>query len=73
MCLCMCVCAGGYDQGSGHDDEELMDRLLPIMERHRDTFFVVQLQPPAAAAPMPRDPDPAMGCDMMDGHDQFLG
>jgi hypothetical protein len=52
--------------------EDLLGRLIPVMEKHRDTFFVVQLRtPPHLAANPIRDLDPCFGCDLVDSRDQF--
>lgn len=58
-------------QGAREGQEELLDRLMEVMDKHRDTFFVVQLLPPGPPRDV-RDPDPNMGCELMDGRDQFL-
>lgn len=56
----------------GSDLEDLQDRLLQVMDKYRETFFVVQLQPPGFVPGEIRDPDANIGCDLMDGRDQFL-
>ena len=55
--------------------EELADRLLTTLEKLKDTFFVVYLQPPPAPGAAPRkikDKDGDMTCELMDGRDGFL-
>jgi len=43
------------------------------MEKYRDVFFVIKLQPHALAYQKPIiDPDPLISCDLMDGRDAFL-
>lgn len=43
------------------------------MEKYRDVFFVIKLQPHALARQdVVVDPDPLISCDLMDGRDAFL-
>lgn len=43
------------------------------MEKYRDVFFVIKLQPHALLRQDAiHDPDPLIACDLMDGRDAFL-
>jgi E1A/CREB-binding protein len=50
---------------------DLSQRLLSIMERHKEVFFVVRLNQEKAFAKT-TDPDPLVTCDLMEGRDAFL-
>eukprot|EP00041_Stephanoeca_diplocostata_P038119 m.1478164 g.1478164 ORF g.1478164 m.1478164 type:complete len:2116 (+) comp25164_c0_seq4:202-6549(+) len=55
-------------------EEELGDRCLEVLEKHKDVFFVAYLRDPAVidvSKPI-KDPDPDMLIDLMDGRDGFL-
>ena len=63
-------------QGEG---EDLMGKVMGLLERHKDVFFTVRLQnPPSTARGTTRDPDPLTQLqgnnrsDLMDGRDAFL-
>lgn len=48
-------------------------QVLSTMEKHKDVFFVIKLQPHSAIKQNPiNDPDPLIACDLMDGRDAFL-
>lgn len=53
--------------------EDLQDRLLTVLDKYQETFFVVQLQLPGFVPGEIRDPDPVIPCEIMDGRDTFLG
>lgn len=43
------------------------------MEKHKDVFFVIELQPHSTTKQNQiMDPDPHIPCDLMDGRDAFL-
>ena len=57
--------------------DDLTQKIYQTMEKHKDVFFIVMLQPPhheAATSPLPgtTDPDQLIPCDLMDGRDAFL-
>ena len=54
--------------------DELTSKVLQMMEKHKEVFFVVRLHPPQAIASLPlvHDPDPFICNDLMDGRDSFL-
>lgn len=48
-------------------------QVLSAMEKYRDVFFVIKLQPHALAKQdVVVDPDQLIACDLMDGRDAFL-
>merc|ERR1719209_412022 len=67
--------ASKKSQGEG---EDLMGRVMVLLERHKDVFFTVRLQnPKSTVSGTSDDPDPLMHvqgdkCDLMDGRDAFL-
>jgi hypothetical protein len=62
-----------FHQSNCGDGDELMDRLMGAMEKHRDVFFVVQLSPNAATSQDKiREDDADIICELMDGRDQLL-
>lgn len=55
--------------------DDLTSKIYQTMEKHKEVFFVVQLQPPSGTnSPPPgtTDPDQLVTCDLMDGRDAFL-
>lgn len=59
-------------KGKNAQLETLADRLFVVMEKHKDVFFVVQLQPNVSKTKVIEQPDPNMVCELMDGRDAFL-
>ncbi|OAF69758.1 hypothetical protein A3Q56_02475 [Intoshia linei] len=63
----------------GHGDE-LLNKLINIMEKHKDVFFVIYLVDKESFKRNSKefksvkiiDPDPLINCDLMDGRDPFL-
>lgn len=48
-------------------------QVLSTMEKHKDVFFVIKLQPHSTSKQNQiMDPDPHIPCDLMDGRDAFL-
>jgi E1A/CREB-binding protein len=55
--------------------DDLSTKVYQTMEKHRDVFFTVLLNPPSSiSSPIPgtNDPDNLITCDLMDGRDAFL-
>ena len=55
--------------------DDLTSKVYQTMEKHKEVFFVVLLQPPSGTnSPPPgtTDPDQLVTCDLMDGRDAFL-
>ena len=55
--------------------DELTSKIYQTMEKYKEVFFVVLLQPPAGTnSPPPgtTDPDQLVTCDLMDGRNAFL-
>ncbi len=55
--------------------DDLSTKVYQTMEKHRDVFFTVLLNPPSSiSSPLPgtTDPDNLIMCDLMDGRDAFL-
>ena len=55
--------------------DDITSKVYQTMEKHKEVFFVVQLQPPSGTnSPPPgtTDPDQLVSCDLMDGRDAFL-
>ena len=55
--------------------DDLSTKVYQTMEKHRDVFFTVLLNPPSSiSSPLPgtTDPDNLITCDLMDGRDAFL-
>lgn len=55
--------------------DDLSTKVYQTMEKHKDVFFTVLLNPPSSiASPLPgtSDPDNLITCDLMDGRDAFL-
>ncbi len=55
--------------------DDLSSKVYQTMEKHKDVFFTVLLQPPSSdSSPLPgtTDPDQLITCDLMDGRDAFL-
>lgn len=55
--------------------DDLTSKIYQTMEKHKEVFFVVLLQPPSGTnSPPPgtTDPDQLVTCDLMDGRDAFL-
>lgn len=55
--------------------DDLSSKVYQTMEKHKDVFFTVLLQPPPSdSSPLPgtTDPDQLITCDLMDGRDAFL-
>lgn len=58
----------------GVTGNELMDKVLVHMEKHKDVFFVIRLisiQQASVLGPI-EDPDGLVNCDLMDVRDNFL-
>jgi len=53
-------------------EEELAEKVVEEMEKHKDVFFVVQLQADVDRKETIKDPDGEMTCELMDGRDTFL-
>eukprot|EP00118_Oscarella_pearsei_P006690 m.30696 g.30696 ORF g.30696 m.30696 type:complete len:1866 (+) comp31380_c0_seq1:236-5833(+) len=53
---------------------DLTQKLYCTMDKHKDVFFVIRLQPSRVVASLPPtvDVDPLISCDLMDGRDVFL-
>jgi E1A/CREB-binding protein len=51
---------------------DLNSKIFATMEKHKEVFFVIRLNPPSTALPDIQDPDPVIHCDLMDGRDTFL-
>ncbi|ESN92560.1 hypothetical protein HELRODRAFT_95876, partial [Helobdella robusta] len=58
--------------GLMHCGNDLSAKLLSTMEKHKEGFFVIRLQPINNCPVEIRDVDPLMNCDLMDGRDAFL-
>ena len=55
--------------------DDLSSKVYQTMEKHKDVFFTVLLNPPTpVSSPLPgtSDPDNLIQCDVMDGRDAFL-
>jgi E1A/CREB-binding protein len=55
--------------------DDLTQKIYQTMDKHKEVFFVVYLQPPSLrSSPLPSttDPDSLVTCDLMDGRDAFL-
>ena len=52
-------------------EEELAERMMGVMDKYKDSFFVIELK----GDPNKRsidDPDPNVSSEIMDGRDSFL-
>ncbi|XP_019862925.1 PREDICTED: CREB-binding protein-like isoform X2 [Amphimedon queenslandica] len=55
--------------------DDLTQKIYQTMDKHKEVFFVVYLQPPnQITSPLPTtsDPDSLVTCELMDGRDAFL-
>lgn len=54
--------------------DNLSTKVYQAMEKHKDVFFTVLLNPSSTSSPLPSttDPDNLVSCDLMDGRDAFL-
>ena len=56
--------------------DDLSTKVFQTLEKHKDVFFTVLLNPPSSpiSSPLPgtTDPDSLISCDLMDGRDAFL-
>ncbi|GFQ91282.1 CREB-binding protein [Trichonephila clavata] len=51
---------------------DLTAKIISMMEKHKEVFFVIRLQSVKTALPPIIDPDPFIACELMDGRDTFL-
>ncbi|GFS77673.1 CREB-binding protein [Nephila pilipes] len=51
---------------------DLTAKIITMMEKHKEVFFVIRLQSLKTALPPIIDPDPFIACELMDGRDTFL-
>lgn len=60
--------------GTGASGNQLTDKILAAMEKHKEVFFVVRLHSVHSAASLGsvNDPDQLISCELMDGRDNFL-
>ena len=54
--------------------QDLITKVMSVMERHKDVFFVIRMIEKEKVQSLPKitDPDMDMQCDLMDGRDPFL-
>lgn len=59
---------------AGDRQQSLIDKVLYLMERHKDVFFVIRMIEKEKVSSLPKitDPDEDVQCDLMDGRDPFL-
>ena len=59
---------------AGDRQQSLMEKVMYLMERHKDVFFVIRMieKDKVPSLPKIQDPDEDMQCDLMDGRDPFL-
>lgn len=57
--------------GLSQSGNDLHDKMLAMMDKHKEGFFVIRLQSTNEPTEI-RDPDPLINCDLMDGRDAFL-
>ena len=55
----------------GSPAADLSDRVLSTMEKHRENFFTITINPNPTQQTT-EDPDPLVQCELMDGRDSFL-
>uniref|UniRef100_A0A915L5B2 histone acetyltransferase n=1 Tax=Romanomermis culicivorax TaxID=13658 RepID=A0A915L5B2_ROMCU len=60
--------------GAGVSGNQLTDKIMAAMEKHKEVFFVVRLHSAHSAASLGAvvDPDQLISCELMDGRDNFL-
>ncbi|CAL1280153.1 unnamed protein product [Larinioides sclopetarius] len=51
---------------------DLTAKIINMMEKHKEVFFVIRLQSVKTVLPPVVDPDPFIACELMDGRDTFL-
>ncbi|CAF1312058.1 unnamed protein product [Adineta steineri] len=51
---------------------DLITKIYAMMEKHKESFFVVRLRNPMSNPPTLTDTDPLIQCDLMESRDAFL-
>ena len=51
---------------------DLISKVYAMMEKHKESFFVVRLRNPISNPPALTDTDPLIQCDLMESRDAFL-
>lgn len=52
-------------------EEELAERMISVLDKYKDSFFVIELKSDPNKRSI-EDPDPNVSSEIMDGRDSFL-